>query len=77
MAEAIRRQVEAAALLAAHAKGAALTVSIGAAERTGDSGGLAALASAADHAMYRAKAAGRNRVCRVADAVDPGATPGG
>ena len=77
VAEAIRRQVEAAALLAAHAKGAALTVSIGAAERTGDSGGLAALASAADHAMYRAKAAGRNRVCRVADAVDPGATPGG
>ena len=39
-----------------------VTVSIGAAERTGDSGGLAALASAADHAMYRAKAAGRNQI---------------
>ena len=77
VAEAIRQQVEAAALLAAHADGAALTVSIGVAERTGDAGGLAALASAADQAMYRAKAAGRNRVCRVADAVEPGGRQGG
>lgn len=63
LAERVRRQVQQARLLAQVSEGAAeLTVSVGVAESGEGHADLAALASAADQAMYRAKSAGRNRV---------------
>lgn len=64
LGEAVRRRVmEACRVDACAAEGCSLTVSVGAAERNGEHADLAALASAADKAMYRAKSSGRNRVC--------------
>lgn len=64
LGEVVRGRVQEAGLLEACAEeGGTLTVSVGAAERDGCHADLAALASAADKAMYRAKSAGRNRVC--------------
>lgn len=68
LAEDVRRYVEEAALLACRTEaGEALTVSVGVAESGLLHADLAALASAADKAMYRAKASGRNRVCGAVD----------
>lgn len=66
--EAVRRRVQGAGLLEACAEeGGVVTVSVGAAEGDGHVADLAALASAADKAMYRAKTSGRNRVCGLDD----------
>ena len=64
MGEEVRGRVQRAALLQACGEpGVLVTVSVGAAEGDGSIADLAALVSAADKAMYRAKASGRNRVC--------------
>jgi diguanylate cyclase len=64
MGEEVRGRVQHAALLeACGEQGVPVTVSVGAAEGDGSVADLAVLVSAADKAMYRAKASGRNRVC--------------
>lgn len=66
LAEALRQRIQAARLLAGSDATTELTVSIGAAQCDAATPDLTALASAADAAMYRAKAGGRNRVCGAA-----------
>ena len=60
-AERIRRRVEGFNFMP-EAKGKAVTVSIGVASNLICSGGPQRLVSAADHALYRAKAQGKNKV---------------
>ena len=61
VAERVRAAVEQASI-AAEAKTLQVTVSIGAAQRTPADTGWTSLLAASDAALYRAKAAGRNRV---------------
>ncbi|HUF32175.1 MAG TPA: sensor domain-containing diguanylate cyclase [Acidimicrobiales bacterium] len=48
-----------------------VTVSVGVALRPADGASVSALVGAADAAMYRAKALGKNRVCHAPDDIDP------
>ena len=52
-----------------------MTVSIGAVAYPEDTGSARELLRLADEALYRAKGAGRNRVC-VSEKVDPARAPG-
>lgn len=62
-AEGLRARVQAARLLAMHGREDAPSISLGVATGPVQGTTLSALAVAADLAMYRAKRAGRNRVC--------------
>ncbi|TAH43845.1 MAG: sensor domain-containing diguanylate cyclase [Dokdonella sp.] len=62
IAENLRKRVETASFLSAHAKASGPTLSIGVAVGDAAQHTLDALLVLADHAMYRAKSAGRNRV---------------
>jgi diguanylate cyclase (GGDEF)-like protein len=79
VAERLRREIAAAS----EAAGTPVTVSIGLATTPPDGASFAALFSAADDRLYRAKATGRNRVLGIVDQVsegveiDPGAQPEG
>lgn len=64
VAETLRKRVEVASFLSAHAQTSGPTLSIGVAGGNAEDQSLDDLLIAADHAMYQAKAAGRNRVSR-------------
>jgi diguanylate cyclase (GGDEF)-like protein len=63
MAERVRSAIEAAGLLGPAGEPLSVTVSVGVATWPQDAGSADGLIEAADKALYRAKAAGRNRTC--------------
>jgi diguanylate cyclase (GGDEF)-like protein len=67
VAERIRRGVESILLKSAEGAGPAASVSIGVALFPGHGRTPSDLLAAADRAVYKAKALGRNRVCAFAD----------
>jgi len=72
VAERLRAAIEAASIDLGNGVAVTLTVSIGVASCPGDAATVRELVARADQAMYRAKQAGRNRVC---DASSTGGEP--
>ena len=63
-AERLRQRIESSTLLSDEGAAVHLTVSIGVVTRKNHQVTLDQLLNLADHALYRAKQSGRNRVCR-------------
>jgi len=76
LAEALRADIDALPLMSDNGRALHITASLGVAVRPGGSHSLADLQREADHAMYAAKAAGRNRVQGPSPQGDPLAGPG-
>jgi diguanylate cyclase (GGDEF)-like protein len=72
LATRIRQAVAARPLAISETKGVELTISIGLAVFPDDATAEEGLVEKADHALYAAKAAGRNRVCRSSSAAGGG-----
>ena len=63
VADRLRKDVEEARYLRMGEQSRCVTASFGVAEIAGDDKSFEVIMNRADHAMYQAKAAGRNRVC--------------